>query len=184
MRPIALLTGLVVLFAASAASASEPQLDSPPAPRSTGVAYALAIGGTLAPMYAAKAVDGSTSGSSHAVPALIGAGICWGPSLGFGYGRAWKTALVSGLAKSALLGGAILLDDRTLPEDPDRGHAYATTFAAAGVFVWSVVDIVRLGGVVDRENARAEAAAHHGLALAPYLFVGGKLSTAGLTGRF
>jgi hypothetical protein len=189
MRPLALLVALIGCLVTASASAQAPGPDLPvyrrPEPRSSGVAYALAIGGTLAPMYAAKAVDGSGSGSSRAVPALIGAGICWGPSLGFGYARAWRTALVSGLAKSALLGGAMLLDERTLPDDPDDGgHAYATTLAGAAVFIWSVVDIVRLDGVVDRENAEADRQAHPGLALAPYVWLGGKLSAAGVSGRF
>ena len=182
MRSTGLLAALVSMLAASTALAQTSDTYLHPQPRSTELAYGLAIGGTLGPMYIAKAMNERSS--RQAMVAVMGAGLCWGPSLGFGYARAWKTAALSGLAKSALLGGALLLDQRTLPENPeDGGHAWASTIAAASVAVWSIVDIVRLGGVVEAENVRAESRARD-VALAPYVWVGGKASAAGVTGRF
>jgi hypothetical protein len=119
-------------------------------PRSVGIAYALAIGGVLAPMYVAKAI--ARPSGDIGLPAVTSmlAGISWGPSLGFAYGRAYRTALISGLLKSALVGTAFYIDHATLP--PDKGHAYLSVLAASGVFLWSIGDIIRMGSVVREQN--------------------------------
>jgi hypothetical protein len=107
----------LTLLAATARADGPDRPTSGNAPRSTTVAYALAIVGTLAPLYAGNELQRDR----HAEAAAMAAGLCWGPSLGFGYGGAWKTALLSGALKSALLGAAAYADHRSLPAIAIRG---------------------------------------------------------------
>ena len=155
-------------------------VQTPAAPRSVGVAYALAIGGVLGPMYVAKAL--SKPGNSSDMPAQVAmlSGITWGPSLGFAWGRAYRTALVSGLLKSALVGTAFYIDHASLP--PDEGHAYLSVLAASGVFIWSIVDIVRLGSVVREQNRQRQLAAT--VTVLPTLTLADGRPALALLGRF
>ena len=96
---------MVVTLTGSPARVRSQEVSPPAAPRSVGVGYALSIGGLLAPMYLAKAISNSEGDIGLPARAAMLAGICWGPSLGFGYGRAYQTALVSGLIKTAIVAG-------------------------------------------------------------------------------
>lgn len=171
---------IAILMAAAPAFAQplEQPMATAPQPRSRAIAYTLAVGGTLAPIYLAGALNGKTGQRTQV--ALIGGGICWGPSLGFAYARAWPTAILSGLGKSALLSAALWLDERSAPGEPEADHAGATLLATVAVAAWTALDLFRLAVVVESENAKAR----RGLALGPYLSVGGKASAVGLTGRF
>jgi hypothetical protein len=145
-----------------------------------GVGYALSIGGLLAPMYLAKAIANPKGDIGTPARAAMLAGICLGPSLGFGYGRAYRTALVSALLKTAIVAGALYADEATLPAD-GSGHAYLTALAAGGVFVWSVVDVIRLGGVIREQN---QLHAPPPRALVPYVTLAGRAPQVGVLGRF
>jgi hypothetical protein len=152
---------------------------APEQPRSVGVAYALALGGTLAPLYAAKAIDEGDheAGLPAGARAAVFAGICAGPSLGYAYGGSWRYALGAAAIKSAIVGGALWADART--DDGGCGHAWLSTFAAVTVAAWSTIDLVRLGRVVDENN---RAAAARPLALAPLVTAGRGTGGAGAAG--
>jgi hypothetical protein len=174
MRSI--LRSLVAAALVAALAAPVRAADTPEAPpRSVPVAYVLGIGATLGPMYAAKAMVESAHGDvSPAAMGVMVSGLCLGPSVAYAYGRSWRYALVSGLLKSAALAGAVAIDAKTLRQD--QGHAWLSTFVAGGVAVWSVVDLIRLGSVVEENNRRLSPP----LALAPLVTpTGGGLVVAG-----
>jgi hypothetical protein len=169
MRTIALLAGAACALATSSAVAQQ---------KSERAAFLLAAGGAMAPMVASGLLY-ETRGHSDATVALAVAGICWGPSLGYGYVGSWGYALLSGLGKSALVGGAMWEERDAGPES----HRYLSTYAAAGAALWSVADTFGLIFVVKRRNAETEGRPPR-LVLAPYVVAGGGLSSAGVSGRF
>lgn len=175
---VPLIVAVVLSHPTLAGAAEEPTAAQ--RPRSVNVAYALAFAGTLAPIYASKAIadrdDGPGSGLPWGARVAALAGLCAGPSLGYAYGGSWGYALVSASAKAAILGAAIWADSRA--DGAEERHAWLSTFAAIGVVGWTVVDFIRLGPFV-RENNRAQTARQ--LAIAPLVSARGGLS-AGLVG--
>ena len=161
-------TALCLLIATSPLSVTAAEEDTaPPNPRSPMVAVVLGTAAILAPMYGAKAIEHYSKGpGNHPVSSgLIIGGIAVGPSLGYLYGRSYGYAAGAAAIKVALVAGALAVDNATLP--PDKGHAYLSVFAVSAVAVWSIVDLVRLPGVVRGQNQRLAVTA------APMLHRGG-----------
>jgi hypothetical protein len=185
------LVALVVMAIMGVASAAraEPSADEAARDHEARRAERWALYGVFVPIGAATVLSIATNPSQRdvGVPVLatIGglwaAGGLWGTSVG--YYRAGRPlyGTLSGLGKTALLGGCLLLDRRPKPAQTDHLDDTPPLFTFVGlaaVVAWDVVDYFRLGRVVREPPAASRPAAM------PVVAATSDGALVGLAGRF
>jgi hypothetical protein len=151
--------------------------------------------GVLVPIVAAMVVEDATGANDHAVStkvniarvALWSTGGLWGTSVAYYRAGLPLYATLSGLGKTALVAGGLLLDTQVLfrsrgdDQEGFEGMPLFTLLGLGGVIGWDLYDYFRLGKVV-REHARAQASPVAAVDMAAVPLPGGGL--LGLSGRF
>jgi hypothetical protein len=106
---------------------------------------------------------------------LFGIAATWGVSMGYYQSGQAGYATLSGVAKTALIGGAVFVDIKANFEGPP----VATILALAGVIAWDVWDYYRLDTSI-RERQRAKSTS----SLSPLMAVRSTEIMLGLCGQF
>ncbi len=177
---VVLLSALCVLGPAPAAADSE---------RSTGWAYAAGAAGVLVPGWIGTALIPGTEDDrgigARDVAAMTGlyAALAWGTSAGYLYSGNTRYALIGGLGKTALLGGAI---GASVAFEAD-GHPYLMAMGVSLALTWSIVDYALLYRDVRRQNERRAGAllsAPGGRGITPAVSLSNDGLGLSLSGRF
>jgi hypothetical protein len=109
------------------------------------------------------------------IASLFGIAATWGVSMGYYQSGQTGYATLSGVAKAALIGGAVFVDDKANFEGPP----FATILALGGVIGWDFWDYHRLDTSI-RERARAKSTS----SLSPLMAVRSTEMMLGLCGQF
>lgn len=181
---VAVVPAIPVLVFAQTPSPAAPQASASEIERSIAAAERAALLGVAIPAGAGVVFSVVTQpGGKTNVPtwqvatigSLFGIATTWGVSMGYYQSGQAGYATLSGVAKAALIGGAVFVDIKANAEGPP----IATILALGGVIGWDFWDYHRLDrSIRERERAKPTSS------LSPLIAVRSTEILLGLGGRF